>query len=167
MKNVFLFSVVAATFAASALAANPIKTCSTDLAFPDRKTVPTKFEIFADQGSFKARVTQTTEGQTGVYEDTVEISQNTIRGGLTAKSSSENIGEALVVHALSLTEDPIFEGFFKVGFDLKAARTATVYEIGKSNGKDNIGLSAIVEARDQNGKALGSFFGGYLVSDCQ
>jgi hypothetical protein len=53
--------------------------------------------------------------------------------------------------AQQFTEDPIFEGAFSVGLDLKKIRSAKVYTIGKAT---NMGLTAIVEAKDEAGNDL-------------
>ena len=50
--------------------------------------------------------------------------------------------------------------------DLRAIRSATVYHIDP-NPKDNIGMFAIVEARDGAGQTLGRFVSGLLLGDCK
>lgn len=170
MKITLLAYALVASLAASAQAAlvSPIKTCSTILSAPDSwKSVPTNVEIFSNGNSFVAKVTQTTDGQTNSYNDIAEISWNKVRAGLNANSINKgdlNLAESLVAHAMMLTEDPVFRGAFNAGLDLKVVRSAKVYQIGKAS---NMGITAIVETKDELGKDLGSFFGGFLVSACK
>jgi len=170
MKLILSVFALVTCLAGPALAADTslLKTCSTILSAPgSEKPVPTVVEVFAEGAGFVAKVTQTTDGQTTSYRDSAEVSSNKVRAGLSADSlnaSDLNLAESLIVHAMMLTEDPLFQGIYDAGINLKAVRAAKVYLIGKPS---DMGSTAIVEAKDELGKALGSFLGGFLVSACR
>ncbi len=161
MKTIILLFLVSF----SAFAA-PVKTCNTILSMPGETPVPTKIEIIEEGGKFKARITQTVEGQTNSYDDTATIGDFPVREGLTETTEAEDLNpaETLVVHAMTLENDPVFEGKIRSGVALKKVRAAKVYSVGEVT---NMGGTAIVEARDSRGKALGSYLGGFLVSPCR
>ncbi|MES2528352.1 MAG: hypothetical protein V4598_14795 [Bdellovibrionota bacterium] len=143
--------------------AAPVKTCSTVLSMPGEASIPTKFEMM--EGGV-AVVTQKIEGESSSYEDKYVVEVNTVREGLTENSDDEalNTAEKLIVHAMTLENDPVFEGKLRTGVKLKNVRSAKVYLIGEVT---NMGGTAVVEASDKNGKALGSFLGGFLISACK
>jgi hypothetical protein len=145
-----------------------IKTCSTVLSMPgDSLQVDTKIEIYSELGSLSSTVTQTSQGQTTSYGDEAQIEEHNVKAGLTAdlnQVDNLNLAEKLIVHALVLTEEPEMKGVMSAGFDLRKVRSAKVYTVGKPT---HMGLTAIVEAKDEAGKDLGSFFGGFLVSPCK
>ena len=145
------------------LFAAPIKTCSTTLSMPGEPSIPTKFEM--NEGGV-AVVTQKVEGETTSYEEKYVVEVNTVREGLTENSDMDtlNTAEKLIVHAMNLENDPVFEGKLRTGVKLKNVRSAKVYLIGEVT---NMGGTAVVEASDRNGKALGSFLGGFLISACK
>lgn len=149
----------------SAMAA-PVKTCNTSLSMPGETPVPTKMEIFDVGGKLSAKVTQTVEGQTSSYEDSATSADYPVREGLTETTEVEDLNpaESLVVHAMTLENDPVFEGKLKTGVALKKVRAAKIYTVGEAT---NMGGTAIVEARDARGKALGSYLGGFLISPCR
>jgi hypothetical protein len=150
----------------SSVFAGTVKTCNTVLSLPEETPIPSRFEVIETNGVFKAVVTQKVEGQTNSYEDTATIGDYTVREGLSENTAPEglNKAEALVVHAMTLENDPVFEGRIKSGVDLKKVRAAKVYTIGEVT---NMGGTAIVEARDSKGKGLGSYLGGFLISPCK
>ncbi|MFL5783083.1 MAG: hypothetical protein ACJ76H_00655 [Bacteriovoracaceae bacterium] len=146
--------------------AGTVKTCNTLLSLPEETPIPSRFEVIETNGILKAVVTQKIEGQTNSYEDTATVGDYSVREGLSENTEPEglNKAEALVVHAMTLENDPVFEGRIKSGVDLKKVRGAKVYTIGEVT---NMGGTAIVEARDSKGKALGSYLGGFLISPCK
>lgn len=172
MKNIFgIYSLLLltslSTFAADQ---NPVKTCVTTLTMPGSPLlIETQIDVFKNADIFTATVTQKSSenGQTSSYEDTAEVVEEKVQAGLSADledTDNLNLAEKLIVHALVLTEDPIMENAYSAGFDLRKVRSAKVFTIGKPT---NMGLTAIVEAKDESGKDLGSFFGGFLVSPCK
>jgi hypothetical protein len=109
----------------------------------------------------------TTPGTNRPLIEDVTVEENPVRAGLTSDTSPDelNFSEALVVHAMSLTQDKeMAELKLSVGLDLSQVRSAKTYTIGKKTG---FGSATIVEARDANGQPLGSFLGGFLVGACQ
>lgn len=145
-----------------------IKECSVTMKnLESEQTTDMTMQIVQKSGSeIYAKVSQITNGTAASYNDTAVISDEKIREGLTSESDLEdmNYAEALIVHAMMLSEDPIFEGAYSAGFDLKNVRSAKLYTIGETT---NMGSSTIVEARNSSGKVLGSFLGGFLVSPCK
>lgn len=166
MKSLLFASLL---FTAPAFAATnaTIKTCSTTIVSPDGdKSIPTVFEIIEADGVLRSKYTQTIDGQSVSREDVAEISELTIRAGLSVETNPDglNLAESLIVHAMTLSAVPEMKGTQTAGIDLESARSAKVYVIGKPT---HMGLGAIVEAKDQDGKTLGSFLGGFLVSPCK
>ncbi len=152
------------SFSASAIV---IKSCDTVLKSIDHgKDVPTLMEVIETNGTLSAKVTQKAGNENRSYVDTVIIEQDKVRAGLTPDSEIEgaNQAELLVIHAMTMESDPIFRGKFKSGINLKKVRSAKVFTIGEVS---NMGSTSIVEARDAQGKLLGSFLGGFLVSPCK
>lgn len=146
-----------------------IKSCSTVLTMPETtQKVDTKIDIFKNDSALIATITQKSDSGTGSYNDEAQIDEFKVQAGLIAdlglSIDNLNLAEKLIVHALTLTEDPIFKGTFSAGLDLRKVRSAKVYIVGKPT---NMGLAAIVEAKDESGNDLGSFFGGFLVTPCK
>lgn len=147
--------------------AAPVKTCSTEIPSLDNDTViKTVFEVLKTNGKFTGKVTQTIEGRTFSISEVVRVEEHKVMAGLDAGSDYPNINtaEKLIVHAMTLEDDPDLDGKFQSGINLKKVRSAKVYIFGKET---NMGISAIVEARDANGKLLGSYVGGFVVSPCK
>jgi len=140
-----------------------IKTCETDIKL-DSDSVNTKIVITSVDGKLEAKVTQNGNS----YIDSVVVEEGTVNSELSADvdayDNDLNKLELLVVHAMALTEDPIFEGTMSAGMDLKNIKSAKLYIVGKET---KFGSSTIVEAKDANGKDLGSFLGGFLVGACK
>lgn len=163
MKKLIL--TLAITLTTSAFASEIIKTCKTTVLVPEEGTFATQIDVIKDGSKYSAKVTQ----DAGTYvENKVSISEHKVRKGLDLStdpdSSNLNQAESIVLHAMTLEEDPVFEGAFSSGIDLKKVRSAKVFVIGETG---NMGMSAIVEAKDESGKIIGSFLGGFLLSACQ
>lgn len=144
-----------------------IKQCVTDLKNLDNGSVVTSdLQIVDKDGVISSIVKQTQQGYTSSYEDIAIISSDVVREGLTTESDPDtlNPAERLIVHAMTLTEDPVFGGEYSSGIDLTQVRSATLFQVGQSG---NMGSSTIVEAKDKNGAILGSFLGGFLVAPCK
>jgi hypothetical protein len=161
----FFVAAALLSFSVGALA-TPVKTCNTTLSMPGETPVPTKMEILEVDGKLIAKITQKVDGQTSSYEDTAAMADYSVRAGLTETVNPEglNPAEILIVHAMTLENDPVFEGKIRSGVALKKVRGAKVYTVGEVT---NMGGTAIVEARDAKNKALGSYLGGFLVTPCK
>jgi hypothetical protein len=87
------------------------------------------------------------------------ILDQVVRKGLTKDTdpytSNLNIAEGLIVHAMTMESDPLFAGNFSSGINLKKVRSGRVYLIGEPT---DMGMTAVVEAKDEQGKTLGSYF---------
>ncbi len=160
MKKFIILAIGVLTLSVTAQA-NLIKSCDTVLKTDDSE-VQMKIEIFKRDHKFTAAITQ--DG--GTLTETVDVVLNKVRPGLSLDSDLEKLNpvERVIAHAMILTEDPILAGTQSAGLDLKLIRSAKIYTIGATDG---MGVFAIVEARDQSGKALGSFVGGFLVGPCK
>lgn len=146
-----------------------VKSCSTVLTMPEEiQKIETRIDIFKKDIGLVATISQNSNGQTSSYDDEVQIDELKVQAGLTSDIEQNvdnlNLAERLIVHALTLTEDPILKNTFSAGLDLRKVRSAKVYTIGKPT---NMGHTAIIEAKNESGNDLGSFFGGFLVSPCK
>ncbi|MGE3610924.1 MAG: hypothetical protein AB7I27_15140 [Bacteriovoracaceae bacterium] len=165
MKKSLLALIV--TFTSTVYADTLIKSCKTTTTMPEGPTVETQIDILSKNGKIYATVNQNGSAYT---EKIVNISEYSIRDGLAPEmiESEEmgklNLGESLIVHAMTLESDPILEGQMSSGIDLNKVKSVKVYVVGKTS---NMGLTAIVEAKDASQKLLGSFFGGFLLSPCK
>lgn len=157
----FIILLIGALIVSVSAHANLIKSCDTVLRSDD-SVVQMKIEIFRRENKLSANITQ--EG--GTLTETVDVIDNTVRAGITIDSELEKLNpvERMIAHAMILTEDPILAGTQNAGLDLRLVRSAKVYMIGATDG---MGVFAIVVARNKDGKELGSFVGGFLVSPCK
>ena len=171
MKNALLLISAISLLSFSAMAGEKtlIKICSTELAFPgETQIIKTKFEFHRNvDKTLSATTIQLIDGELVSETEVASIVKNSVRPGLVGELNDDetlNLAEQLISHAMLLSEDPMFEGVFSAGIDLKKVRSAKIYTIGEAT---NMGQSAIVEAKDQNGKILGSFLSGMLVHPCK
>lgn len=168
MKKLLVSGLLLA-MTSSAFAADKklIKSCSTTLIDPDEgRTSKNEISIFKAGEKLSAKIKQTTDQGTSTFSEVADVVELDVRAGLTLEDDVDklNLAEKLVVHALNITEDPIFNGIYTAGLDLRKIRSAKVYKVGKETG---MGMVAIVEAKDKAGNNLGSFFGGLLVGACK
>lgn len=145
-----------------------LKTCTTDLKFPDKdekiKTTEMIFEIFNKDGNLSAKVTQLGETQT---TNDVTITEGNIRDNLRAADAYDDSltdTERLVLHAMTVTQEPSLKDIMNAGLDLDAVKSAKVYTVGKPT---KFGSTSVVEAKDAKGQEIGSFLGGFMVSPCR
>lgn len=173
MKKSFLLCALALTFTTTVMASEGtlIKSCSTSLGMPGEEiAVETNISVFKNDSALSAIVSQTTNGHQMSYGEQVVIEEHKVKAGLNSEilMSDEidnlNTAEKVIVHAMALSEGPDFEDSFSAGLDLTKVRSAKLYIVGEQS---NMGMSVIVEAKDANGKNLGSFLGGFLVSPCK
>ncbi len=161
MNFAFLF-----VFAAPAMSADVVKTCSTEFGLPGQTQVKSRIQIVREGDVVSANIVQQIEGEKVSFVEPAEISEHLVREGLNAESKVDelNLAEKLVTHGIILGQNPELAESSKAGFDLTKVRSAKVYVVGKPV---RMGMSAIIEAKDESGKDLGSFFGGFLVSPCK
>ncbi len=146
--------------------------CNTKIEISGSGTHETKLKIINKDGKPVAKISQ--GGMT--YESLVETSDNSIRVGLSAETIFDdqtlNIGERLIVHALMVQAIPELSKMSKLSFDLKAVRSAKVYVVRRNpdpndpENEEDIGMTAVIVAKDEAGHDLGSFLGGLLVTQC-
>lgn len=146
-----------------------IKACSTTIGIPgEAGKSETQINVIKKDGVIRAKISQKVDGQIAASNDEVTIEEFSVKADLKADLSDPSIddlnqGEKLISHALSITTDPDLQNAFSAGFDLKKVRSVKIYTIGNST---KFGSTTIVEAKDESGKDLGSFLGGFLVSPC-
>ena len=174
MKKAFIMGMMLMMAApAFSMEQTTIKSCSTSVTFPGSDSaVEMKIDIVEEAGTLTAVVSQ----KVGAEDATVgaqasSIVEEKVRAGLTGEEIGDedlNSAEVLISHALILTGEEVLAGSMSAGLDLKAVRSAKIYSVG-APGQDNgrMGAPAIVEAKDADGKDLGSFFGGFIVSPCK
>ncbi len=166
MKSTLAFSALLIAFASPALGSEVVKTCSTELGLPGQASVKSRIQIVREGDVVSANIVQQIEGEKVSFVEPAEISEHAVREGLSAESNVDelNLAEKLVTHAIILGQNPELADSSKAGFDLTKVRSAKVYVVGKLV---RMGMSAIIEAKDESGKDLGSFFGGFLVGPCK
>ncbi len=166
MKSVFL---ALAAFSLNAFAAPAtVTTCLGDLSkVAEESPASMKIEILNDAGRTFAWVTNVLGDKEDAFEDSVTEFENPIREGLSAKSvelTDLNQAEEFIVHAMMWMEDPAMSVVANLQFDLKAVRSAKVYQVGPMT---DMGTVAIVEAKDASGAVIGRYIGGFFVAACQ
>jgi hypothetical protein len=154
--------------------AETVKTCRTTIADPaSGRPVNILLEILRVDGALVGQITE--KGEDALSE-AVSLQDYTVRAGLRPQSrddietppSDYNMGEQLIVHAMRVEQEPLFEGAYRSGINLALVRSVRVYGIGESeDGQPQMGQPAIIEAKDARGRVLGSFVGGFLVGTCQ
>jgi hypothetical protein len=103
--------------------------------------------------------------QTRIIEDSVRENLNQIDlESDELDTANLNAVERLILHAIFITSDESLNEYFSAGMDLTKVRSAKVYLLSDL---DIYGSLAIVEAKDAEGKPLGSFFGGLAVTPCK
>lgn len=166
MKSMILTGLI--MLSSSAFAQDVVlKECTVSMQqFESGKIVDMTIKVISKGTSLSAVVTQTIDGISGSYSDVAEIQEQSVRANLTAQSNTNDLNqaEALIVHAMMLTEDPVFDGAFSAGLDLKQVRFAKMFTVGE---KTNMGSSTILEARGASNQILGSFLGGFVVTPCK
>lgn len=152
--------------ASSAMASKIVKTCSFVVKMPENNSaVPTTYQIIQDGNNLIAKTTQLVNGKPAdlPIED-VLMNDFSVRPGITTNTLNMNQAEQLIAGTDEFLKTPDVGAFFSVGVNLTLIRHARVYQIGKFT---HMGGSAIIEARDENGKDLGSFVTGFMPFACE
>lgn len=174
--STFLFL---ATLSSQAFSQDLVKSCTFKFDDDYAGFSTNTFEVRKTGSGYTGVMITEVAGQRTSVTDAVSIDDFKIRPGLTAEMIEDedigrtlNYGEGLIVHAMALTgdmdmgEDDAPElNPFSAGLDLTKVRGVRVYKAIGEEG--DIGAAAIVEAKDQSGKDLGSFMGGFLVLPCE
>lgn len=170
MRTAIYTAALLITFTTNSFASvNVVKECTTLIRL-NEETIPVEMNVKIIQKndlSLYAQVISDTQVPESITIETANIKENKVRSGLNGDIEDMehlNLAEKLITHALALTEDPILNGFFTAGLDLRSVRSAKIYSIGAPT---SMGAVAIVEAKDATGKNLGSFLGGFLVTPCK
>ncbi|HWU44574.1 MAG TPA: hypothetical protein VN132_14080 [Bdellovibrio sp.] len=167
MKKMIFVAIMA--LASSSFAEDIVlKDCSVSVKIPDASPIQMDMilkVIKKSDNSLASTITQTLNGNIKIYDDVADISEGIVRENLTSKSDVNelNAAEELIVHSMTLEEEPSFQHAFLSGIDLKKVRSAKMYRLGKAE----IGSVTIIEARDADNQILGSFLGGFILSPCK
>lgn len=164
--KILLFTCAFFVCLSHSFAGEVIKTCRSNITF-DQITIPTKVSIIKKGNSFYSKTVQIIE-RTPITlpSQEVRVLNQPVQAGLTGNLSYEEIeklndAENLVSHAMWFSQ----EFGDSTGVDLKKIRSAKVFKLIAD--RREIGSFSIIEAKDKNGKILGSFIGGFLVSPCK
>ena len=176
-KTVIAGLMTLSLMASSAFAGDTIiKRCKTTLGPLDKESLPIDmdFKIVNRDGNIITVFTENVNGVKSTSESTAEINSYKVREGLEknldnmddGQLDTLNPGEMLILHAMAFDNDPEMNKVFNSGIKkLSQVRSVKTY-LMNANPQD-IGSTTIVEAFDKNGKAMGSFLGGFLVSACK
>lgn len=173
MKAIIVSAMVLVS-ASSAFATSPeiLKSCSAKIRFPNEKDRikenTLKFMFLKSGDKTIARITNAA----GTKDDEASITEHSIREGLGKLKLDDdgidgmdlNLGEQLISHAFSVTSNKLLKTFMSVDFDLTKVRSVKVFLAGNPT---HMGASAIIDAKDANGKLLGTFLGGFMVAPCK
>lgn len=155
------------TFAAHSFAAETVvKECSTTINSPEGGA-PLQLNVkimSKEDKTVYAKIVENDGKNTSTYDDTAEISEGSVRENLNVDGDDLNDAERLIAHALNVSKDPVLKKLFSTGIDLTKVRSAKMYLVGE---RTKFGSATIVEAKDANGKDLGSFLGGFLIGACK
>lgn len=176
----FASFLVLATLSSASFAQSLVKSCAFDYVDEEAGASSNVFEIKKSTKGYSGTMITSMGGETSRTEAPVTVKDYSIRAGLSydADASDElfsefNHGEMLIMHAMALTGDidmgdedeDMGPNPFSAGLDLTKVRFVRVFEaVGEA---DDIGSAAIIEAKDEKGKDLGSFLGGFLVLPCK
>ena len=163
--SVFASFIGASIGASVASAADVVTTCAFTIKIPENtKVVPTTYQIIKDGEKLTAITTQIVDGTSlKLPEESVEVADYAVRSDLKSETENMNPAERLIAGTMEFLANPDIGSSFSVGLDLKAVRHAKVFQIGQFT---NMGGSAIIEAQDADGKALGSFVTGFMPFAC-
>lgn len=170
MKTTLLCSLLFMTSFSLLAKEELVKSCSTVISMPgEPQKIESQFKIIKKNGAYIAKIAQKSGDQIAHSEDEVTVQEFKVKSGLKADLSNDddveklNEAEKIITHALSVTGDPEMKGVFSAGIDLSKVRSAKIYTVGKTT---RFGSASIVEAKDEAGKIIGTFLGGFLVSPC-
>lgn len=137
------------------------RTCNTVVKAPEKAPEKTQIEIVIESGVLKSHFTNSS----GTRVQISRVVEQDVRVGLTEDSDPRTLNEVekMIVHAMILSRDPVFNGMFDAGVDLNLVHSAKVFYVGDSS---KYGAPAVVVAFDADKKELGSFFGGLTLSAC-
>lgn len=177
-KTVLAGLMTLSLMASSAFAAETlVKRCQTTLRTLDEEMLPIKmdFKIVNRDGTNITIFTEEMNGVKTTTESTAEINTYKIREGLDknldimdddGQLDLLNPGEMLILHAMAFDSDSELNKISNSGIKkLSLVRSVKTY-LMNANPLD-IGSTTIIEAYDKNGKHMGSFLGGFLVSACK
>lgn len=174
MKSISL--LLSLFLATNVFAQEIVKSCKTKLSFPGTEEIyNTNLTVIKKGNSLAVKTWQQSDrgGPIKEFEEVATVAEFQIRRELIAQASKLpedyqliaklNPGEYYIAHAVMLESDPIFAGEFRSGIELTEIAKIKAYQLGKAT---HMGQAAIVEAYDQNGDEMGSFFGGFIVTPC-
>ena len=158
------FAVIVLSLSASfAFAASEVVIECDTTVHAEQPNEPFRVTVFRDG----ERLTGESHGKHGKQEFPVEMTEAGVRENLTPEMSDDNLNlaEQMVAFAMALEKDPHTKTVVSSGVDLKAVRSAKVYDMDlKPRGRIKMSL---VDAKDAGGKPLGRFLSGILLGACK
>ncbi len=178
MKICLTIASTLALLTSPAFAAEKIvKTCEAELRTPDsRSNVSLSIQFVIENGKLYSRSMELINGfsrRRDMLSEPAEMSEYEVREGLSSRSMESpefqgmNEGEKIMAHAFYVSAHPNTRDFSNAGLDLAAVRFVRVYGMGFQSEQNNMGRSAVVEAKDARGNDLGSFLGGFFLAPCK
>jgi hypothetical protein len=159
------------------VAAQEIKHCNATIAFPDESPIINDIRIIKNGNQNIAKIIQTVDTNSTTSEEDVVISRHKINHDLTGLTEGNdynpnqfNKGESYIMLAMNLENFPPMDGVemgpspFRTGIDLKLVKSVTLYQIGQES---SFGAVVLVEAYDQDNKALGTYLQALAVAPCK
>ncbi|MCB0349540.1 MAG: hypothetical protein KDD38_00040 [Bdellovibrionales bacterium] len=143
-----------------------VKICSFTVKFPgEASSVPTVYTIVKSDNQLIAKATQVVEKHpVNLPDEPAIITEFSVRADVSRDTPDRNLAEDLIAGTIEFLDSEEFRGEFSVGLDLNSIRQAKVYQVGQFT---HMGGTVIIEARDQNGKAMGSFVTGFIPFACE
>jgi hypothetical protein len=150
-----------------AMAQDQVKSCSSTLPkSPAYAGSEVTLKVVDIRGSLIMKMAQIrANGTLGHSQVPAKVISENVRPGITndlENNETLNMTETFIRHAYSLTQRPENKGFYSAGLDLKKIRSATVYHITRGTQ-----VPAIIEARDESDKDLGTFLITTMVTPCK
>jgi hypothetical protein len=173
-------ATLTASLAAHAKQADPVlQSCFISMASLDDPSTIVKMDL--EVSAAQAVITTTSESESSSSTEAVQIVENTVRANLEIVAKAEvaamqdpnpasksadpfddlNPVERYIAGAMTMPMMGLSE--MNAGFDLTKVASAKVFLLDVAT---NMGQAAIVVGKDGNGKVLGSFLGGMIVSPC-
>lgn len=127
------------------------------------------YTIFKVKGNLVVDITQANKTRSTTHSVNAIEYAFKIRPQLSPENASMrpvNLGERLILHAMSNTSKDSFDESMSAGLNLQSIRLIRIYALQYPKADPNDLPPSIIEAFDQYKKYLGTFVGGVFVSPC-
>jgi hypothetical protein len=171
MKSLFLCLFVLT--ALNAKAADPIQQCDFELRQLETNALAQmSLQVFSENNVLSGKTITTINGDVQSFEEAVTLDERPVRAKLMDEANDEGLNpiEAVIYNFQKLAEEtkasPVYAGLmpYDTGIDVSKVRSAKLYTFGKPS---HMGATYIVEAKDDAGNLLGSFYAGFFLRPCK